>query len=176
MNDRLYLHIPSLDELWYRQRIMSDPDTMSYNRGYDLSFSGYHKDTGCIDFPEGEWKDWYDYFIGREPERYYAYIARREDGTFIGEVNVHREPGAPWHEMGVVIEAKHRGMGYASEALGLLLRQAFEVLGADAVHNDFEDIRGAAAQAHLSAGFSEHSRSAGFLELIITKEQYNRGK
>ncbi|MBQ1690249.1 MAG: hypothetical protein II018_03190 [Firmicutes bacterium] len=48
---RLYLHVPEFSELYYRQKLMSDPVTMSYNRGYDLGFDGYHKNTGCIDFP-----------------------------------------------------------------------------------------------------------------------------
>ena len=169
---RLYLHIPSFDELWYRQRIMSDPDTMSYNRGYELSFPGYHPDTGCIDFPESEWQEWYDWFIGQQPARYYAYIVRRQDGTFIGEVNVHRNGDAPWHEMGIVIEAKHRGKGYAVEALRLLLEHAFDEMGIEAIHNDFEDTRSAAVRAHLAAGFTEYRRDRETLELIVTRERY----
>lgn len=43
MKETLYLHIPSYPELWYRQKIMQDPDTMRYNRGYDLPFDGYDK-------------------------------------------------------------------------------------------------------------------------------------
>ena len=52
MNDILRLHVPALSELGYRQRLLADPATMAYNRGYDLSFEGYHPQTGCIDFPE----------------------------------------------------------------------------------------------------------------------------
>ncbi len=33
---RLYLHVPEFRELDYRQKLMSDPETMSYNREYDL--------------------------------------------------------------------------------------------------------------------------------------------
>ena len=29
---------------------------MSYNAGYDVSYYGYHYDTGCIDFPEEKWQ------------------------------------------------------------------------------------------------------------------------
>ena len=47
--NRLELYVPTIEELDYRQKIMSDPETMSYNKGYDLDFDGYHKDTGCID-------------------------------------------------------------------------------------------------------------------------------
>lgn len=51
MKERLYFYIPAIEELTYCQKIMSQPDTMDYNKGYDVSFEGYHKDTGCIDFP-----------------------------------------------------------------------------------------------------------------------------
>ena len=111
MDERLSLHIPSYDELWYRQRLMQDPDTMSYNRGYDLRISGYDPKTGCIAFPESEWEGWYAFFIGREPLRFYAYIVRESDGAFLGEVNLHRPPEANPTEMGIVIEACHRGKG-----------------------------------------------------------------
>lgn len=172
LSGRLALHVPSIDDLGYRQKLMSDPDTMSYNRGYELSFPGYHPDTGCIDFPENEWQEWHDYFIGQEPTRFYAYIVRKEDGAFIGEVNVHRNSDQPWYEMGIVIEARHRGRGYAAEALRLLLAHAFEIMGVEAVHNDFEDVRDAAVKAHLAAGFTKYRREGNILELMITREQY----
>lgn len=170
MNDRLQLYIPALHELDYRQRIMADPETMSYNKGYDISFSGYHKDTGCIDFPESEWQEWYDYFIGQEPERFYAYILRREDSAFIGEVNLHRSDTHNYYEMGIVLEAKYRGRGYAKEALSLLLQHAFEEMGAESVHNAFEDTRDAAVKTHLACGFKKYKHDNGILEFLIRKE------
>lgn len=36
----LTLHIPSLEELSYREKLLSQPETMAYNRGYDLPFEG----------------------------------------------------------------------------------------------------------------------------------------
>ncbi len=168
---RLSLHVPTFEELDYRAKIMSDPETMAYNRGYDLDFKGYHKDTGCIDFPESERRGWYEYYIGREPERFYAYIVRREDGAFIGEVNLHKSCDE-YYDMGIVIEAKYRGRGYAKEALGLLLRHAFETMGVKAVHNDFEDVRDPALKVHLDRGFREVRREGGLIHLIITSEDY----
>lgn len=176
MNESLCLHIPAYEELWYRRKIMQDPDTMSYNKGYDMNFDGYDKETGCIAFPEQEWADWYSYFVGKEPQRFYAYIVRESDGAFIGEVNVHKEQDAPWYEMGIVLEAKYRGKNYAVEALQLLLQHAFEEMGADAVHNAFEAERTAAVRTHLSAGFTKYRQENNILELLISKEQYFRQK
>lgn len=176
MNEALKLHIPEYSELWYRQKIMNDPDTMSYNKGYNIDFDGYDKETGCIAFPEQKWADWYDYFVGNEPERFYAYVVRKSDGEFIGEVNVHKSKDDNRYEMGIVIEAKYRGKGYSCEALWLLLQRAFEDMNAEAVHNDFEEERTAAAKTHLSAGFTEYRKENGIIELLITKEQYFRQK
>lgn len=172
MNTSLYLHIPACKELWYRQKIMQDPDTMNYNKGYNMDFDGYDKETGCIAFPEQEWEDWYDYFIEKEPQRFYAYITRKKDDVFIGEVNVHKSPDAFWHEMGIVLEAEYRGKGYAAEAMRLLLQHAFEDMNVDAVHNGFETERTAAVSTHLSAGFTKYKQEKNRIELLITKEQY----
>ena len=46
------LYIPKLEDYWYEAKLQSDPDTMNYNAGYDVSYYGYHYDTGCIDFPK----------------------------------------------------------------------------------------------------------------------------
>lgn len=48
----LELYIPRLEDLQYEEKLQSDPDTMSYNAGYDVSYYRYHYDTGCIDFPK----------------------------------------------------------------------------------------------------------------------------
>ena len=172
MQELLSLHVPAFAELWYRQRLLQDADTMAYNKGYALGFAGYDPKTGCIAFPESEWADWYGYFIGQEPLRYYAYIVRDSDSAFLGEVNLHKAPDAEGYEMGIVFEARHRGKGCAAGALRLLLRHAFEVLDANAVCNDFEETRSAALQAHLSAGFSVTGRKDGMMSLAITRESY----
>ncbi len=169
---RLCLHVPELNELWYRKKLMEDPETMSYNRGYDLDFAGYDKGTGCIAFPKEEWESCYNYFVGHEPERFYAYLVNTENGEFVGEVNVHKSVGHDWYDMGIVIEAKHRGKGYANEGLRLLLHHAFIDMGAMAVHNSFEKSRNAALKAHEHAGFCKYSEENGVIELAITKERF----
>ncbi len=168
----LSLHVPTLEELWYRQKLMEDPATMDYNRGYDLPFEGYDRETGCIPFPKEAWADWYAWFIGQEPRRFYAYIVRQSDGQFVGEVNLHQNGDDPWYEMGIVLEGQYRGRGYAKPALELLLRQAFVELEADAVHNDFEATRAAALQIHLEAGFRIYGRKDGGIQLSITRREY----
>lgn len=174
--EALALHVPTMEELWYRQKLMEDPATMDYNKGYDLTFEGYDRETGCIAFPKEKWAAWYDWFIGRGREQFYAYIVRKRDGAFLGEVNVHKSGAQPWYDMGIVLEGCYRGQGYANEALELLLEYAFEVLKAPAVHNDFEETRGAALRTHRLAGFTQCRREGGVVELCITREQWSEGR
>lgn len=171
---RLYLHTPSVEELCYRQKWMADPATMLYNRGYDLAFDGYNRETGCIDFPQAKWQKWYDGWIGQEPKRFYAYLVRRQDNVFLGEIDLHQSAKGNWYEMGVVIEAKYRGLGYAGEALVLLLHEAFVHNHAQAVHNSFKPERRAALIIHLKAGFRITAFRDGILSLELTREDYQK--
>lgn len=167
----LTLHIPAYDELWYRQKLLADPATMGYNRGYDLGFPGYDRETGCIAFPETEWRAWYDSWVGQEPECFYAYIADG-DGRFLGEVDLYQSGEGPWYEMGVVVEDRYRGKGYGRKALALLLDYAFTTLKAGAVHNSFEVERTAALRLHLAAGFQEIGREKGVVYLERKREAH----
>ena len=45
------LYTPFLEDLWFRQKMMEDTETMSYNRAWG----------GTIPFPKEEWRGWYDY-------------------------------------------------------------------------------------------------------------------
>ena len=72
----LILYKPKYEDLWFRQLMLSDEETMSYN----------HTWGGIIPWPEREWKDWYDYWIiNHEGKRYYRYLMN-QDGQFVGEI------------------------------------------------------------------------------------------
>ena len=167
----LELYVPVLNELWFYQKMMSDSDTMSYNANWDVDYKGYHKDTGCIDFPESEWEEWYKYWIGNEPERFFAYI-KHSDGTWIGNVNFHYTPKQDWWDMGIVIYAPYRGKGYAVPALRLMLDHAFRDCGVTRLHNDFEIQRKAALKSHLAVGFRDAGVDGGIQQLILTRDEY----
>lgn len=154
------LYIPKLQDLWFYQKMLSDPVTMSYNDPWG----------GCIDFPKEEWVAWYDRWIGREPERFYAYI--QVDNTWVGDVNFHYTPEKEWWDMGIVIYAPYRGRGYAFPALQLLAERAFRVCGIARLHNDFEDNRSAALHIHRKLGFQEIGLENGLIQLLLTKEDY----
>lgn len=168
------LYIPKPEDLWFYQKMMSDPETMSYNANWDVSYPGYHRDTGCIDYPDEVLADWYKSWVGNEPDCFYAYIKRSSDGAWIGDVNFHYTPEKDWHDMGIVIYAPFRGKGYAVPALKLMLDHAFRDCGISRIHNDFAVDRNevAAWETHRKAGFKELGVEDGFLQMMITREDY----
>lgn len=172
MSNKIRLHVPEFDELWYREKLLLDSSTMSYNRGYDLTFPGYDRSTGCIAFPRDKWESWYSFFIENEPDRYYAYIELTDSGQFIGEVNLHRPAGSHSHDMGIVIDSAYRGKGYAAPALRLLLSEAFERCCSKEVCNEFESERISAIKAHLAAGFKITDEQGSMTRLAITRGDY----
>lgn len=170
--EKLELYVPAKDELWFYQKMLSDPDTMSYNANLELEYEGYHKDTGCIDFPKSEWAEWHEYWTNNQPQRFYAYIRRTSDGAWVGDVNFHYTHENDWWDMGIVIFAPYRNKGYAVSALRLLAYHAFRNCGIAKLHNEFETSRRAALKCHLAAGFRETGAVNGVCHLILTKEEF----
>jgi len=169
--EKLILQVPSFAELGYRQTLLADPATMSYNAGCGLTAAGYDDATGTIDFAPAAWRGWYDRWVGCS-DRYYAY-ARRPDGVPVGEVDLRSAAGAGWYEMGVVIQASWRGRGYGGQALGLLMHQAFDVMKVPAVHNCFQAERQAALAIHRAVGFTVTGPDpAGMVWLTLTAADY----
>ena len=58
MRKDIKLYVPKLEELDYRQSILSQPETMSYNKGYDMDNQLYHKESGGLDYHKSSWENW----------------------------------------------------------------------------------------------------------------------
>ena len=144
------LVIPKLSEYSYEQRLEKDPNTMSYNAGYDVSYYGYDYDTGCIDFPSSRWKEVYQ--RRKNEGRYFAYIEDHEINKYVGYVNYQYNCDDDRYECGVLIEAKYRGKGYSRDALRLLIMTA-KLNGIDYLYDNFEADRGNTLELFKSIGF-----------------------
>lgn len=162
---RLSLYVPGVEELWFYQKLLSDPATMSYN-------AHWFPPDGCIGFPESEWPDWHACWVGQTPARFYAYLRRDADGAFVGDVNYHRVPERDSWEIGILIHAPERGKGYGREGLQLLLDRAFRVDGVPRLCNCFEPSRRAALRIHRAAGFRELAADDGLVHLELTRADY----
>lgn len=108
-------HQPTLDELWFRESLMADPETMSYNNAWG----------GTIPFPREKWESWYQYWIGNpEGKRFYRYLQDEETGEFVGEIAWHLDEKRNIHICDVIILARYRNRGYGSEGIRLLCEAA----------------------------------------------------
>ena len=111
----LQLYKPCLDELWFREQLLADPDTMAYNHAWG----------GTIPFPHDRWHIWYDQWMhADESERFYRYLLHAETSEFVGEAAYRPEDGRPM--VSIIISARYRGRGFGTEALRLLCQAAKE--------------------------------------------------
>ena len=106
---------PALEDLGFRESLLADPDTMSYNNAWG----------GTIPFPREKWESWYQYWIGNpEGKRFYRYLQDEETGEFVGEIAWHLDEKRNIHICDVIILARYRNRGYGSEGIRLLCEAA----------------------------------------------------
>lgn len=175
----IYLKVSNIDEIHYRQKWLSDPKTMSYNAGYDMDLKGYDKETGTISKTDEEMIDWYNKWVNKEPDRYYAYIYSVDESEPIGEVYFY--PDGDIHSMGILINDKYRGKGYSYLALLELLEVAFERNSIDELSDYIPVDRIGAIKSFKKAGFIQTDLEKKDLvfgneviskQLLITKDMY----
>lgn len=144
------LYIPKIYDYWYQEKIQSDALTMSYNAGYDVSYYGYHYDTGCIDFQKEKWKEVYSKRISED--KFFAYIKDNDINEFVGYVNYQYNKNENRYECGILIEYKYRYKGYSKIALKLLCDVARKN-GIKELYDTFEIDRGNVLKIFKCVGF-----------------------
>lgn len=103
------IYKPTIDDLWFKQSMMSDELTMSYNREFG----------GTISFPKSKWESWYQKWLSDDSKYYYRYLVD-EKAEFIGEIAYHYDDESCVYLADVLIHAKYRNIGYGGIALDLL--------------------------------------------------------
>ena len=164
-SNELELYIPQQNDGWFYVQMMSDPETMAYN-------APWFPPNGCIPNAKDEWNELCSTWNLPDSGRFYAYLKRRSDGRFVGDVNYHYNPAADWYDIGIVIYAPERGNGYGRQGLQLLLDKAFRADGISRLHNCFETARAAAYKTHRAVGFREIGAENGLVQLEITREEF----
>ena len=144
------LYVPELNDYWYEEKIQKDPLSMNYNAGYDVSYYGYHYDTGCIDFPKEKWEETYK--KRKDINKYFAYIKDLDLNEYVGYVNYQYNENENRYECGILIENKYRGYSYSKLALQLLCQVA-KKNGIKELYDNFEKDRDKALQLFESVGF-----------------------
>ncbi len=153
----LTLYEPKYEDLWFRQMLLADEETMSYNHAWG----------GTIPWPEEEWKDWFDHWIvNPDGKRYYRYL-KNENGNFTGETAYHYNADDQRYMADVIVYSKYRGKGYGKEALDLLCSAA-KAVGITVLYDDIA-IDNPAIGLFLKNGFREEYRTetAVFLKKVL---------
>ncbi|MBQ5342955.1 MAG: GNAT family N-acetyltransferase [Oscillospiraceae bacterium] len=141
-------HRPSLNELSFRELMLGDEETMSYNNAWG----------GTVPFPMEDWADWYDHWIvNTADKRFYRYIKDSSTGEFIGEIAYHYDEGRQIHIADVIVFSPYRNRGYGSKALKLLCMEAAE-RGVDVLYDDIA-IDNPGISIFLREGFTEEYRT-----------------
>ena len=177
------MKVPKIEDLKYRQIWLNDPKTMSYNAGYDIDLKGYNKETGTISKTNEEMIEWYNKWINKEPDRFYAYIIFVDESEPIGEVYYYLDGDI--HSMGILIYDKFRGKGYSYLALLELEKVVF-------LRNDINELsdmipldRDIAIKTFKKAGFIHTDKEEKGLkfgkeevskQLLTTKEMYFKSR
>ena len=151
---KLDLYKPELEDLWFRQMMLEDDETMSYNARWG----------GTVSFPKEDWKEWYNHWVlNNGNKRQYFYV--KESDKFIGEIAYHYDDTYGANVANVIIYAKYRKQGYGTEALRLLC-QLVKDNGFSVLYDDLA-IDNPAISLFLKAGFYEEYRTD---EIILLKK------
>lgn len=151
----LELVVPTLGEMWFRESLMADEETMAYNHAWG----------GTIPFPKKKWKSWYDHWIVyHENKRYYRYL--KDENGFVGEIAYHYDSEYDGYVADVIIFSKFRGKGYGSKGLEMLCAAAKEN-GINVLYDDIA-IDNTAIKLFLKHGFYEDYRTE---EKIVLKKE-----
>jgi possible acetyltransferase len=134
---------PELEDLWFRESMMADIETMSYNDAWG----------GTIPFPKEDWEEWYTLWVRNSgQERYYRYLKDDANKVFVGEISYHFDKLRNIYICDVIIKAEFRKQGFGTQGIQLLC----EAAKANGVEVLYDDIAADNPSAHLflKNGFS----------------------
>ena len=152
---KVIFYKPHLEDLWFRQAMMADPETMSYNNAWG----------GTIPFPQEKWADWYDCWVGNPSKYFYRYISTGKSRAFVGEAAYHYDEDLKLYLADVIILARNRGKGYGKAGLQLLCEAAKKAKIPELY--DYIAIDNPGINLFLQCGFREEYRTS---EVIMLKK------
>lgn len=171
MNTKIRLRKPRLKELFYRQTLLSQAETMAHRKNMNIESKYYHPETGCIDFPEEKWEAWYEEYSEPYTNLYYAYIVKG-DNEFIGEASFYKSSDGNAYDMSILVEAKHRKQGYAQETLFHLLELAFETYKVNKIQFELNNGSRSAIKLCENAAFKVREIPDEKIEMTLNKFDY----
>ena len=117
---------PELEDLWFRESMMADIETMSYNDAWG----------GTIPFPKEDWEEWYTLWVRNSgQERYYRYLKDDANKVFVGEISYHFDKLRNIYICDVIIKAEFRKQGFGTQGIQLLC-EAAKANGVEALYDN----------------------------------------
>ena len=148
---------PSLEDLWFRQALLADGETMAYNAAWG----------GTIEFPREAWAGWYGRWLeAPETRRYYRYLYDAENRRFVGEIAYRFDDERQIYICNVIVLAKYRKNGFGTAGIRLLCQAAKEN-GVPALYDDIA-ADNPSWKLFLKNGFSIDYRS-GDVVMVVRK-------
>ena len=150
----LELYKPDIEDLWFRERFMSDDKTMSYNAAWG----------GTIPFPRSEWQSWYDEWVNCDNcRRFYRYLKDLDSGEYVGEAAYHFDDERSLWLADIIIASEFRGKGYG----GLGLKMLCEAAAGNGIEVLYDDIAidNPAVRMFIKFGFTEEYRTKDIVML-----------
>lgn len=134
---------PELEDLWFRESMMADIETMSYNDAWG----------GTIPFPKEDWEEWYTLWVRNSgQERYYRYLKDDANKVFVGEISYHFDKLRNIYICDVIIKAEFRKQGFGTQGIQLLC-EAAKANGVEALYDNIATDN-PSAHLFLENGFS----------------------
>ena len=144
---------PKFKELDFRQKLLADEETMSYNAKWG----------GTINFSTDRWYRWYDDWIKHPNGCFYRYLYSEKLNAFVGETAFHFDNEFKCYICDIIIKHCYRGQGFGKTGLTLLLDEAkkqgisviYDNIAADSI----------AIKLFKQCGFTEKWRNEDFIML-----------
>ena len=151
----LKIYKPLLKDMWFREKMLSDSDTMSFNNAYG----------GTISFPIERWEKWYKCWLEDNSGKYFYRYLINENSEFIGEIAYHLNDDN-LYIADILIYSKFRNRGYGQEGLNILCNCA-ENNGVEILYDDIAIDNHNAYRLFIKCGFIEDYRTS---EIVMLKK------
>lgn len=108
---------PKLCDMWFREKLISDEQTMSYNAAWG----------GTIPFPREKWAEWYSAWVETPGyKRYYRYLYESDIDAYVGEIAYFFDEKRNIHICDVIVLSEYRNRGFGTAGIGLICKAAKE--------------------------------------------------
>ena len=152
----LKIYKPLLKDLYFREKMLSDKKTMSFNNAYG----------GTIAFPKERWDSWYKSWLEDDNGKHYYRYLINEDSEYVGEIAYHFN-GDNLFIADILIYNEFRNKGYGKEGLNILCEIA-KSNGLETLYDDIAVDNINAYKLFTKCGFVEEYRTN---EIIMLKKK-----